>query len=146
MNNRLIAGVIAAAACGYVLWQYLTPVEIVDVHGKNMCSKMYDCHGDILLVRHFPYLKNRQIAWWEANKDMIQAKYGIPHKSEDGYYNVTIMGFGDGYRTEPDESLLFSTDEVFCFYDMPTEVQCIDRNLLFDVDLSRNTGLTYESY
>lgn len=58
MNKRLIAGVIAVAGCGYLLWQYFTPVEIVAVHD-----------GNTILVRHFPYLKTRQIAWWEANKD-----------------------------------------------------------------------------
>ncbi|MDY0922565.1 MULTISPECIES: DUF943 family protein [unclassified Leclercia] len=52
MNKRLIADVIAVAGCGYLLWQYFTPVEIVTVHD-----------GNTILVRHFPYLKSRQIAW-----------------------------------------------------------------------------------
>ncbi len=102
MNKRLIAGVVAAAVGGYLLWQYLSPVEIVAVHD-----------GNTILVRHFPYLKSRQIARWEANKAVIQAKYGIPHEGKDGFYHVWIVDFGDGYRTEPDENLLFSTDEVF---------------------------------
>ncbi|WP_233509243.1 DUF943 family protein [Pluralibacter gergoviae] len=127
--------VIAAAACGYMLWQYLTPVEIVAVH-----------EGDIILVRHFPYLKSRQIAWWEANKGMLKDKYGIPHTLSDGYYYVSIMGLGDGYRTEPNESLLFSTDEVYCFKEMYTEAKCIDRKPLLDVRWSQNRGLKYESY
>ena len=135
MNKRLVAGVIAVAVGCYLLWQYLTPVEIVAVHD-----------GDTILVRHFPYLKSRQIAWWEANKEMIQAKYGIPRKDEDGYYHVFFADFGNGYRTEPDESLLGFTDEVFCFNDIPTEVRCVDRKPLFDVRWSRNYGLRYESY
>jgi len=89
VNRRLIVGVISAVAGGYLLWQYLTPVEIVAVHD-----------GDTILVRHFPYLKSRQIAWWEANKDMIQAKYGVPHKYKDGGYDVFIMDFGEGYRID----------------------------------------------
>ncbi|WP_420866012.1 DUF943 family protein [Kosakonia radicincitans] len=68
----------AVAACGYLLWLYLTPVEIVAVH------------RNIILVRHFPYLKSRQIAWWEANKAMIKAKYGIPHKSKDGFWQCLL--------------------------------------------------------
>jgi hypothetical protein len=136
VNKRLIAGVVAAAACGYILWQFLTPVEIVAVHD-----------GDTVLVRHFPYLKSRQIAWWEANKDMIKAKYGVPHTIySDGGYSVFIVGFGDRYRAEPNESLLFSTDEVFCFDDLQTDARCIDRNPLLSVRFSRNTGLTFESY
>lgn len=133
MNKWLIACVIAAAG-GYLLWQYLTPVEIVAVHD-----------GNTILVRHFPYLKSRQIAWWKANKDMIKAKYGIPQKY-NSYYYISVMDFGNGYRTEPNESLLWFTDEVFCFNDMPTEARCIDRKPLFNVRYSRNYGLEYESY
>ncbi|MFI8416157.1 DUF943 family protein [Serratia sp. NPDC078593] len=140
MNKRLIAGVIAVATCGYVLWQFLTPVEISAVQGKNECSKMYDCHGDILLVKHFPYLKNRQIAWWEANKAMIQEKYGIPHKDDDGYYSVTIMDFGSGYRidgeTDQDSNLL-------CFDEMPVDARCVEKKPLLWIDWSQNTGLFY---
>ncbi|QLO06690.1 DUF943 family protein (plasmid) [Citrobacter freundii] len=129
MNKRLIAGMVAAAVCGYVLWQYLTPVEIVAVH-----------NGDTLLVRNFPYLKSRQIAWWEANKDMIQAKYGIPNKSEDDYYSVVIMDFGEGYRidrgTDEDSDLL-------CFDEMSVDARCIEKNSLLWIRFSQNTGLFY---
>ena len=136
MNKRLITGIMTAAAVsGYLIWLYLTPVEIVAVHD-----------GYKILVRHFPYLKSRQIAWWEANKDLIQEKYDIPNKGEDYYYYISVMDFGNGYRTEPNESLLFSTDGVSCFNDMSTEARCIDRKPLFDVRWSRNYGLTYESY
>ena len=135
VNKRMIAGVIAVAASGYLLWQYLTPVEIVSVHDSNT-----------ILVRNFPYLKSRQIAWWEANKDMIQEKYGIPRKTTDYYYDILVVDFGNGYRTEPNESLMFFTDEVYCFNDIPIEVRCIDRKPLFAVSWSHNTGLEYESY
>ena len=129
MNKQRMAKVTAAAACGYLLWQYLTPVEIVAVH-KN----------DIILVRHFPYLKSRQIAWWEANKEMIKAKYGIPHQSEDGYYTVVIMDFGDGYRADR------GTDEdsdLLCFEEMPVDVRCIEKNPRLWIMASQNTGLFY---
>ncbi len=129
MNKRRMAKVIATAACGYLLWQYLTPVEIVAVHD-----------GDTILVRHFPYLKSRQIAWWEANKDMIKARYGIPHKSKDGNYSVHIMDFGDGYRidrgTDEDSDLL-------CFDDMPVAARCIEKKPLRWIGWSQNTGQFY---
>lgn len=140
MNKRtlIVAGMIAGVACGYGLWQFLTPVEIVAVHD-----------GNTLLVRHFPHLKSRQIAWWEANKDMITAKYGVPkYKSYQGYkfYDVYIQDFGDGYRTEPHSSLLFSTDNVVCFDDMKVSARCIDMAPLMEISDSRNRGLTYDSY
>lgn len=129
--NKLIAA--AITACGFLLWQYLTPVEIVAAHGNT------------LLVRHFPYLKSRQIAWWESNKDMIKAQYDIPEKF-NSYYYISVMDFGDGYRTEPNESLLWFTDEVLCFNDIPTKARCIDRKPLLNVRYSQNYGLEYESY
>ena len=129
MNKRLIAGVVAAVACGYTLWQYLTPVEIVAVHDSNT-----------ILVRHFPYLKSRQIAWWEANKVKIQAKYGVPHKHEDGSYQVFIMGFGDGYRIDR------GTDEdadLLCFDDMTVPARCIEKIPLRWIGWSQNSGQFY---
>lgn len=129
MNKRLIAGVIAVASSGYLLWQYLTPVEIVAVHD-----------GNTLLVRHFPYLKSCQIAWWEDNKDMIQGQYGIPSKSEDDYYSVVIMDFGEGYRidrgTDEDSDLL-------CFDDMSVDARCIEKKPRLWIRFSQNTGLFY---
>lgn len=136
MNKRLISGFIAAAAGGYLLWQFLTPVEIVAVHD-----------GNTVLVKHFPYLKSRQIAWWQANKSMIQEKYGVPKGTVyKGYkfYDVYIQDFGDGYRTEPDgDTLMFYTQDVLCFDDMSVAAKCIDRAPLMTISDSQNTGLKY---
>ncbi|MCU6329696.1 DUF943 family protein [Enterobacter quasiroggenkampii] len=129
MNKRLTAGVVAVAVCGYLLWQFFTPVEIVAVHD-----------GNTILVRHFPYLKGRQIAWWETNKDQIQAKYGIPSRGEDDYYSVVIMDFGEGYRidggTDEDSDLL-------CFDDMSVNERCIEKKPRLWIRFSENTGLFY---
>lgn len=129
MNKRLIAGVVTAAIGGYLLWLYLIPVEIVAVHDRNT-----------ILVRHFPYLKSRQIAWWEAHKAVIHAKYGIPSGSEDDYYSVVIMDFGEGYRidggTDQDSNLL-------CFDDMSVDARCIEKNPRLWIRFSQNTGLFY---
>lgn len=129
MNKRLISGVVAAAVSGYLLWQYLTPVEIVAVHD-----------GNTILVKHFPYLKSRQIAWWEANKDLIQVKYGTPHKDARGYYSVYVQDFGNGYRidrgTDEDSDLL-------CFDDMPVDARCIEKKPLMSVGSAPNATLYY---
>ena len=130
VNKRLIAGVIAATAGGYLLWQYLTPVEVVAVHD-----------GNTILVRHFPYLKSRQVAWWEANKAIIQAKFGIPHKDADGYYSVYIQDFGDGHRVDR------GTDEdsdLLCFDDMSEPARCIEKKPLMSVGSAPNAALYYE--
>lgn len=129
MNKRLVASMIAVVGCGYLLWQFLTPVEIVAVHDNR-----------VILVNNFPYLKSRRIAWWEANKDMIQAKYGVPNKSNNDYYSVVIMDFGDGYRintwTDQDSNLR-------CFDEMPVDARCIEKNVLLWIRFSQKTGLFY---
>ncbi|QCR38403.1 DUF943 family protein [Nissabacter sp. SGAir0207] len=136
MNKRLITSIIVAASCSYLLWQYCTPVEIVAVHD-----------GNTILVKNFPYLESRKIAWWEANKHMIQEKHGIPkYITYKGYksYNVYIHDFGNGYRTEPEgDSLMFYTEDVLCFNDMPTKARCIDKLPLMSISDNKNTGVEY---
>ena len=140
MNKRIMAGVITTLVCGYMLWQFLTPVEISAAHGENVCSKIYDCHGDVVLVRHFPYLKSRQIAWWEANKALIQKRYGIPHKDREGNYRVVIMDFGDGYRIDHNTD---QDSDLLCFYEMPADARCVEKKPRLWIGWSQNTGLIY---
>lgn len=129
VNKRLIAWLIAVATSGYVLWLTLTPVKIMAVHD-----------GNTILVRNFPYLKNRQIAWWKANRGMIQAKYGIPHKNGNGYYSVVIMDFGDGYHIDDGKE---HDSDLLCFNEMVTHARCIKKNPLLWIMSSQNTGLFY---
>ena len=129
MNKWIVAGVIAAAAGGYLLWQYLTPVEIVAVHD-----------GDVVLVKHFPHLKNRQIAWWEAHKDMMKEKYGIPHKLSDGDYRAYIQDFGDGYQIDRNRE---EDNDLLCFNDMKAEAACIHKSPLMTVGSSQDIGQFY---
>ena len=129
MNKCLLSGIVTTMVGGYLLWQLLMPVEIVAVHS-----------GDTILVKHFPYLKSRQIAWWEANKYMLQTKYGIPHKYRDGGYDIFIMDFGSGYHLdkEADENA-----DLLCFDDMSTSARCIEKHRMLWIGWSRNTGQFY---
>jgi hypothetical protein len=119
MNKKRIAGLFALAAAGYLLWQWLTPVEIVAVH-----------ESDTLLVKHFPYLKSQRIAWWEANKELIQMKYGLPNKRSDGDYRVHIQDFGNGYVIDEKRE---GNGELLCFYDIPRESRCIEKAPLMKI-------------
>lgn len=112
------------------IWWFSRPVEIVAVHQHN-----------ILLVKHFPYLKSQKIAWWEANKDMLKEKYGLPVTDEEGFYTVYILDYGDGYRVNR------GTDEdadLICFDDMKSKANCIEKEPLFRISHSRNIPLSYE--
>lgn len=123
----LVAGL---AILAVVVWWSLKPVEIVAVHDHNT-----------LLVKNFPLLKSRQIAWWEANKEMIKEKYGIPVLDEKGFYTVYFQGFGEGYRADS------GTDEdsdLLCFEDMPGPANCIEKDPLFSVSHSPNVDISYD--
>lgn len=137
----IIASAVTFLGIGYIIWQFLIPVEIVAVYAENECHKGYDCHGDIILVKHFPNIKKLQIKWWKDNEKIIKEKYNIPHIRDDGYYSVSIQGFGDGFRidrgTDEDSDLL-------CFYEMQTETRCIEKDPLMAVGWSKNTGFFYE--
>ncbi len=112
------------------VWWLSKPTEIIAAHGKS-----------ILLVKHFPYFKSQKIAWWEANKDMLKEKYGLPVTDEEGFYTVYILDYGDGYRvnrgTDEDADLL-------CFDDMKSKANCIEKEPLFRISHSRNIPLSYE--
>ena len=132
MIKWILTGLIGIVAGGYLLWSYLTPVEIVAVHDNNT-----------LLVRHFPTRQNSQIAWWEANVDSLQQKYGIPRKDEDGYFSVSIQDFGHGYQAENNRE---EDGELLCFDDMDVPARCIIKAPLMRVGWSQNRGLTYKFF
>lgn len=111
-------------------WWLSKPTEIIAAHGRS-----------ILLVKHFPYFKSQKIAWWEANKDMLKEKYGLPVTDEEGFYTVYILDYGDGYRVNR------GTDEdadLICFDDMKSNANCIEKEPLFRISHSRNIPLSYE--
>ena len=129
MNKIVIIATVIMTTLSYLLWHYYTPVEIIAVHDN-----------DTILVKNLPYLKSQKIAWWEENKAMIQTKYAIPNKDDDGSYYIFIMDFGEGYRidqgTDQDADLL-------CFDDMATPANCIKKQRLLWIGWSKNTGLFY---
>lgn len=107
----------------------ILPVEIVAAHD-----------GDTLLVRHFPYFKKWQIAWWEKNKSYIKETYGIPVINKNGNYSVYILGFGDGYRID---SGYDQDSNLLCFEDMEERANCIDKDPLLNVGSAPNTEIYY---
>ncbi|MDO6409236.1 DUF943 family protein [Pantoea phytobeneficialis] len=128
MYKKSLPGLIVFLLFAYISSKIIIPVEIVAVH------------DDVLLVRHFPFLKNRQIAWWEANKKWLKEKYGVPHIQSDGYYNVFIQNFGEGYQ--PDHGTDEDSD-LLCFNDMVFSSHCIKKDPLLWIGWSKNSGQFY---
>ncbi len=110
----------------------LRPVEIVAIHHRS--SGFSD-----VLVTNFPPTDKGKINWWLKNKDMLKDKYGIPKPDSDGYFYVTFWLFGEGYKEEEKYDRL-------CFNDIKTKENCIEKDAVFSVDKSRNTGVIFTVY
>ncbi|CAI1751781.1 Enterobacterial putative membrane protein (DUF943) [Serratia quinivorans] len=119
--------VVCVALC-YILWLSLRPVEIIAVHQRNNYSDV--------LVKNFPFTEKERINWWMENKSLLKDKYNIPKPAKDGFFSVIFWDFGDGYKQEGKHDRL-------CFYDMKTEINCIDKNALIMVRYSKNTELSF---
>lgn len=119
------------AVCAYIIWLSVRPVEIVAVHEDGSHSSV--------LVKNFPMTDKGKINWWLEHKDMLKEKYDIPKPEADGYFTVIFWLFGDGYKEE-------GKYDRRCFDDMPPPVNCIEKDAVFAVDNSKNTGIIFTVY
>lgn len=115
-------GIVACIAGALLLaWINLRPVELVAVHQHNEFA--------YILVRNFPLTDRGKIAWWLAHTDELKAKYGFPHPGLYGLYSISFWDFKDGYKED--------AFDLFCFRDMKTRKNCIEKNIVFSVDNTR---------
>ena len=128
-NNKvtylLLAGMLLTVG---FLWLSLRPTEIIAVHRDGSHSNV--------LVKSFPFTAKGKIEWWLENKEMLKSRYDIPKSDPDGYFTVNFWLFGDGYKEE-------GKYDRFCFSDMKTEKNCIEKELLFSIDKSKNFGISF---
>ncbi|WP_455814211.1 DUF943 family protein [Pseudomonas graminis] len=115
----------------YILWLSSRPVNIVAVHRDGNYS--------YILVENFPYTDKGKIHWWLKNKDKIKDNYSIPNPDPDDSFSITFWLFGEGYKE-------LEKYDRFCFLDMKTKENCIEKDIVFSVDNSRNMGIMFETY
>ena len=115
----------------YALWLCLRPVKIVAVHE--------DGHFSSVLVRNFPFTDQGKINWWLKNRDMLQEKYHIPKPAPYGNFTMTFWLFGEGYKEEGKYDRL-------CFNDMKEKANCIEKEAVFSVSNSNNSGVVFTVY
>ena len=110
---------IALAVIVFSLWDSIYPVKIIDVHRST------DRMGyDDIIVDHFPLTDRGRINWWLSQQEMLKKKYNIPAGQR---FVLTVWDVGDGYlRDSPRE-------DYFCFPDMTSEKNCIEKNILLEV-------------
>ena len=111
---------IAVVVIAFSLWDDIYPVKIIDVHRSTDHSGYDD-----IIVDHFPLTDRGRINWWLSQRDMLKKKYNIPSGQE---FVLMVWDVGDGYlRDSPRE-------DYFCFPDMTSEKNCIEKNNLLKVD------------
>lgn len=131
--KKWIACALAAAVivAGTSLWLFYAggeKVEIVAVHK--------DRYSYSVLVNGFPVLARQKIAWWLKNKERLEKMYRLPETGAAQPINIYIWRFGDGYKT------LGKYDRL-CFDDMPPPKNCIEKERLMYITLTRKGEVSY---
>ena len=121
----LIIGCILSA---YVVWIWLRPVELIAVHQND--------NHTYIIVKNFPITDKGQINWWLENKDMLKKRYNIPKPAPYGDYTVIFWDYCDGYKDEGKYDRL-------CFDDLEPPKNCIDKNMILNVNYSKNYGASF---
>ena len=130
-NKKKLYALLVASCCTlicYFLWLSLRPVEIVRVHKDGNFSDV--------LVKNFPVTDRGKIDWWLKNKDMLKRQYDIPKPASYGNYTVSIWLFGEGYKEDDQYDRL-------CFSDMKPPLNCIEKERVFIISYSKNSGITF---
>ncbi|WP_246494600.1 DUF943 family protein [Brenneria izadpanahii] len=118
LSKKHVAAVLAVLAVIYgIIWLF-RPVKIVAIHQHNDSS--------YVLVLNFPLTSRGKIDWWLKNREMLQEKYAIPKRSSYGSFTIAFLDFSEGYKESEYDRL--------CFEDMPSEKNCIEKQLVFSVD------------
>ena len=129
MNFSLKKCGIAACIMAVILlaWINLRPVELVAVHQDDQLT--------YILVRNFSLRDRGKIAWWLEHADELKAKYAIPRPGPYGLYFIIFWDFGDGYKED--------AFDLFCFNDMKTKKNCVDKNFVFMVNNTRDGTVVF---
>ena len=70
------------------------------------------------------------------NKEMLKERYGIPKPASYGDFSITFWLFGDGYKEE-------GKYDRRCFNDMKTNINCIEKDIVFSVSKSKNLDVVF---
>ncbi|WP_144817607.1 MULTISPECIES: DUF943 family protein [Enterobacteriaceae] len=121
-------GIAACIAGALILaWINFRPVELVAVHQHDEFA--------YILVHNFPLTDKGKIAWWLAHADKLKEKYAFPRPGPYGLYFIIFWDFGDGYKED--------AFDLFCFSDMKTKKNCVDKNFVFMVNNTRDGTVVF---
>lgn len=131
LRNKKVFYMLSFIACilfTYILWLWSRPVEIVAIHQNG--------NHTYIIVKNFPITDKGQVDWWLRNRDILKKRYNIPKPALSGDYTVIFWDYGDGYKEEGKYDRL-------CFGDLEPPKNCIDKNMILNVNYSKNYGASY---
>lgn len=144
----LVLLLLALGGPGLGFYYMLKKPLIVEAHIYPAAENLYSQH---LVVKHFPLTDKAKIAWWKSNAAMLKARYGLDVNGEERY-SVTVWDYDDGYEVYREGRFLdFSQPDHFCFEDMKTDKNCLDKSnivMRIKVDSSKriNYGIGLKTY
>ena len=115
----------ACAIAGYFNWR---PVKVIDVHAGK--------YSQSIIVDHLPLAARLKIAWWLKNQSALTKKYRLSTPADGNFYNISVWQFGDGYKE-------LGKYDRFCFDDMPPPNNCIEKERLMYITLTRDGEVSY---
>ncbi|YCI27673.1 DUF943 family protein [Erwinia sp. PK3-005] len=138
---RLILLLLALCAFGFGLYYALRKTEIVEAHIYPAGERLYSQH---LVVKHFPLTDKAKISWWKRNAAMLKAHYGLEVNAASRY-SVTVWDYDGGYEVYREGRFLeFSQPEHFCFEDMKTDKNCLDKsNIVMKIKMDSSGRINY---
>lgn len=130
MKIKLI-GITVFAFIIVAIITFFRPVDIIAVHSESDTS--------VILVKNFPYTDKGKINWWLENKSNITSQYHLPLALPGNFYRVSFIDFGDGYKK-------LGKEDRICFDDMKTDVNCVDKKIIFSVERSVSGQVFFHTY
>ncbi|MGD8108057.1 DUF943 family protein [Pantoea sp. FN0302] len=102
----------------------------------NVIATHRSPHSWHILVDHLPLTSKQKINWWLKNEDELMKANGFSAKAYLQDYNIAIWAFGEGYKA------LEKYDRL-CFDDMPPPKNCIEKDRLMYITLTRDGEVSY---
>ncbi|MFZ4834668.1 DUF943 family protein [Rouxiella sp. Mn2063] len=117
-KSIIIILVLFCSSISFLILFFQLPVEIIDVHNDGNYSSV--------LVKNFPLTDKGKIKWWLKNQDSLKRRYSIPKPASYGSFTIIFWDFSNGYKED-------NKYDMFCFEDMNTKKNCIEKKTLFKV-------------
>jgi hypothetical protein len=99
-----------------------------------------------IVVKQPPLSQKGKIIWWEAHEAVIEKKYGSPRRGENGFYYVSILDGGNGFKKSSENNsnwFSFCHKNLYCFHDIKSEARCFENKVIMTVIYDGSNKVSY---